>query len=132
MRKKLLISIFFLFIWINISADRVNSLSALFSLSVETQKDSQTNSTGRLYYFDYNLFMEIQSPVHQIMIFSGNKLTIYYPEEKKAFLIKSKIPQMLPLFSVFIMTFESDLGLSKLGFTLEKIEKSGKTKTLYF
>ncbi len=39
---------------------------------------------------------------------------------------------MLPLFSLFIMTFESDLGLSKLGFTLEKIKKSGKIKTLYF
>ncbi len=100
-------------------------------IDVKTSKESNV-SEGKLFYFDQGLFLEITSPLHQIMFFSGKQLTIYYPESNKAFIINSKFPQMLPLFSIFLMILEDDMGLSKLGFVVSKVVKKKDGKYFYF
>lgn len=68
---------------------------------------------GVIYYFEGRKFVEVNFPVHQIMFLEKNLLTIYYPEQKKAFEIISPAGSSLPFFDMFLLP-------SKRGFFKEK------------
>ncbi len=92
------------------------------------RKAIQSNSTeiikGVAYYKSPNrLFIEVNDPIKQIMIVEKNIMTIYYPEDNKAFHIKSKKPFTMPFINSIITVIKKDYGLTELGYTLVKHEK---------
>lgn len=109
-------------------------LTALISQSPDTiflnfeRKVVQSSSTeitkGIAYYKSPNrLFIEVKQPIKQIMIIEKNMLTIYYPEDNKAFCIKSKKSFTMPFINSIITAIKEDYGLAELGYNLVKHEK---------
>jgi hypothetical protein len=52
------------------------------------------------------------------MVFRGQGVTIYYPEEKKGFRLFSRQRQMASLPETFLGMLKDDFGLAEAGFTL--------------
>ncbi|MCK4643114.1 hypothetical protein KAU32_05700 [bacterium] len=129
--KKILLAALILIVSALAFGDRINKLVAVVNIEVTTPKES-TVSEGRLFYFDYKILLEVTAPIQQKMFFSENTLSIYYPASKKAFLFRSRITQTFPLFAVLLMTVEDDLGLTQLGFKLERTEKKKHGKVFVF
>ena len=73
------------------------------------------------------VFVKITDPINQIMFLKGNELTIYYPDDKKAFKIITKTLMTLPFFQIFLGAVQEDFGLSQMGYKLVKSEKKGDT-----
>jgi len=118
------------------SALPLNRLPDTISLKFErkvVQKDSTEIVNGILYYTaPQKAFIEVKSPVKQIMIVDREVLTIYYPAEKKAFRIKSKGPIPLPFVQAILSAMKEDYGLSETGYTLAKHEKKGNILYTYW
>jgi len=94
-----------------------------------TEKNKKENIAGKIYYeaSTKKLFIEVDKPVQQWMILSGNETLIYYPKEKQAFRILSPNPVFMPFFQAFIGAIKEDYGLSELGYTFVRHERKEKT-----
>jgi outer membrane lipoprotein-sorting protein len=68
------------------------------------------------------ILLKIKKPLQQWMQLEGSVMTLYYPDSKKAFIIKQSNPFTLPFVQAFVGSAESDFGLEKLNFTLTKSE----------
>ncbi len=97
--------------------------------SRETSANGKTeNALGSIFYSAAlgtggKIILKVVEPVNQLMIFEGKNLLIYYPESKRAFLIESANPFILPFFQFFIDNTREDFGLSSRGFVFSRYEK---------
>jgi hypothetical protein len=66
-------------------------------------------------------------PLNQWMWFRDSSLLIFYPDEGRAFDIRSPSPFLLPFFQAFVGIVQEDFGLARLGFVLDKSENRGET-----
>ncbi len=83
---------------------------------------------GEFYYaFPDYFYLHVKHPVNQIVSFRKGSMVIFYPDERKAFEMKSDRHLSLPFVQAF-QVLSSDLGLSKLGYEL--IAKEDKADTL--
>jgi outer membrane lipoprotein-sorting protein len=89
-------------------------------------------SKGIVYYWGDKLAVKVYYPIDQIMVLSGNTMTIYYPKEKTAFDIHARIPFELPFVSVIVAPNQPNYGLTQMGYRLEKSERSGDTLTSFW
>lgn len=79
---------------------------------------------GRIYFTPDNaLYLEVTSPVSQLITQVGKQMSIYYPEERKAFVIESANPLMLPFASAFLGSLRESMGLAELGFTTTSLNR---------
>jgi len=104
-----------------------SKLPDTISLKFE-RKVLQNNTTeiikGIAYYqYPHRVFLEVQQPIKQIMIVEKGLLTIYYPQDNKAFRIKSKGPIPMPFIQAILSAMKDDYGLTEMGYTLSKHEK---------
>lgn len=104
----------------------INTLSAEFERKLVTA-DSKETLKGIIYYHPQKAVIEVNDPVHQIMTFSGNIMTIFYPEEGKAFRIKAKNLISIPFVQGFVQVIKEDYGLGELGYKLTRHETRGDT-----
>ena len=109
----------------------INTLSARFERELATPLSKEVVK-GTLYYQTSKTVLEINEPLHQIMTFSGNTMTIFYPEEGKAFRIKAKNPISIPFVQGFVQVIEEDYGLGELGYKLTRHEPRGDTLYTYW
>jgi len=74
---------------------------------------------GHLYFQrPFWMYVDVSSPVHQIMLSEKRQLLIYYPEEKKAFRIRTEKDNP-PIFVQGLLTsLQEDYGLEKMGYKL--------------
>ncbi len=98
----------------------------------ETRENSKIEKVYGFMYFkisendkNNSMYLHVTAPVNQIIEYKTNKTTIYYPDEKKAFIFKyekksAKINPMDPAFK--------KIDLSAAGFILAKKERKGKGK----
>ena len=109
----------------------INTLSAEFERKLVTD-DSKEMVKGIIYYQPLKTVLEVNEPLHQIMTFADNIMTIYYPEEGKAFRIKAKNPIYIPFVQGFVQVMKEDYGLSQLGYKLTRHEPRGDTLYTYW
>jgi len=108
-------------------SEPLNTFSAKFNRTfVEHNKKEVVE--GTIYYQAPNkVVTEIDTPIEQIMAVIGKAMLIYYPNEKKAFRIKSKNPIPPPFIQTIIGSMKDDYGLIELGYALVRHEKKGDT-----
>lgn len=83
---------------------------------------------GNIYYSaEGKIFLEVTSPVSQLITLTGTQMNIYYPIERKAFVFESKNPLLLPFASVFLSSIKESMGLPELGFTASSVAQKGDT-----
>lgn len=88
---------------------------------------------GDIYYqAPTNLILKVTDPIHQWMIFEGNEMIIYYPDENRGFQIISQNPISLPFFQVFVGVAREDYGLTDVGYVFSNHEKRGDTLLSYW
>lgn len=111
----------------------IATLSVLNTLSADFEREFVERShiekiKGRIYYqAPAKVIIEVNDSLNQITLFTRNSLLIYYPEEARAFRIKSKGPMTLPFFEAFIGAVKEDFGLTELGYTLADYETCAET-----
>lgn len=100
-------------------------LSQVFqTLEVEFERCFREKNTdeilkGTIYYqTSGKVIIVVTDPVNQWMIFEGKQLTIYYPDDKRAFQIITQNLVSLPFFQAFVGVIDEDYGLTELGYTL--------------
>lgn len=103
---------------INIS-NAAETISAAFQLTEHRDNNSHLSS-GFIYYSpEKALTAHVTSPLEQWMIFKGDTLSIFYPDENKLIKIPSRGGEVtLPIFQLIINTSLEDLGLVAAGYTL--------------
>lgn len=74
----------------------------------------------------------VRQPLNQWLYIEKNIALIYYPDEQKAIKLRSLNLILLPFFQSFIGMIERDMGLPKLGYTIEKHMLSGDTLCVYW
>jgi hypothetical protein len=83
---------------------------------------------GRFYYLGRGrVVVEVTRPLKQIMSIQANRTTIYYPDERRAFVLESERPPQLPIISSLLMAARPDLGLPGYGFILVSHGTQGDT-----
>jgi len=88
------------------------------------QKGSTETVKGIVYYkAPHRVFIDVNSPIKQVMVVDESKLTIYYPSDKKAFIIKSRGLIPMPFIQSIISVMKDDYGLAEVGYSLIKHEK---------
>ena len=125
--KKILILIFFI-IATN-SAIGCQSFETISMDFVRTVKRNDVSETvkGTIYYEPTKTTLKTSVPLVQWMIFKGKETLVFYPNEMRAFRLKSNTPNTLPFFQYFIGVIQEDYGLSEFGYTLQKNEIKGDT-----
>lgn len=89
--------------------------------------------SGIVYYQGpEKVLVQVQRPVNQIMVVTGNRLIIYYPDDNRAFRITSRGPVSLPFAQIFTSIAKEDYGLSDLGYVLANSEFRGDTLFTYW
>jgi outer membrane lipoprotein-sorting protein len=69
----------------------------------------------------------VTEPVSQWVIFERARMTIYYPDENKAFRFTAKLKGAPAFSQVFLGIVKDDFGLSEAGFKLASSEQLGDT-----
>ncbi len=108
--------------------------SGLQTLSLDFQRVTEETGkpkevvTGHLYFQQpFWMYVDVASPVHQIMLSEKHQLLIFYPEQKKAFRIRTKKDNP-PIFVQGLLTsLKEDYGLEEMGYTLTGHKTSGDT-----
>ena len=91
-----------------------------------TEEGDTERVSGTLYLQPgQNFFLEVTTPVHQIVTLRAETLILYYPERQLAFKLRSSL-QMLPLGSQVFALNEQDL-LKQSGFVFLNREARGDT-----
>jgi len=81
---------------------------------------------GNMYYTPQGVVhIEVTSPVSQLISLTGTRMSIYYPNERKAFIFDSKNPLTLPFASAFLGPTRESFGLPELGFTAANVTRRG-------
>jgi outer membrane lipoprotein-sorting protein len=115
-----------------ISVITFNTLSLNFERQV-IENNSNEITKGTIYYeSDKNTIIDVNYPLHQIMIISKNIMIIYYPEQKKAFRFITKNP-LPPIFvHSILMSLKDDFGLTEMDFKLSDNEIRNDTLYTYW
>ena len=113
-------------------SEMLNTFSAKFNREfVEHNKKEVVK--GTIYYrAPKKVIAEVDTPIEQVMAVIDKVMLIYYPNEKKAFRIKSKNPIPPPFIQTIIGSMKEDYGLIESGYTLVKHEKKGDTIYTYW
>jgi outer membrane lipoprotein-sorting protein len=100
-------------------SNAAETISAAFQLT-EHRDETSHLSSGFIYYSpEKALAAHVISPLEQWMIFRGDTLSIFYPNENKLIKIPSRGGEVtLPIFQLIINTSLEDLGLVAAGYTL--------------
>jgi len=112
---------------VSLSAQSLQSVDLFFTRTVQTPTSSD-RSDGEIYYqADGSLYLKVDEPVNQWMIWSQDNLLVYYPEKNNGYRYLNVRSKNLPFFDAFISHYKEDFGLSDLGFTLEGNSTQGDT-----
>lgn len=126
MVKKIVILFLIMLFVLNAHSQIFKTISVEFTRITE-QKKSEEIIKGHIYYDRNKTIVITREPLNQWMVIENNIMLIYYPHEKKAIRIKSQNPVTLPFFQSFIGLVDDNLGLTKLGYTINKNEVHGDT-----
>jgi len=131
MTRKIYLILILMLIVLNAYGQIIKTVSVKFTRIVK-QKKSEEIIKGNIYYEGNKTIVVTKEPLNQWMILENNIMLIYYPDKKKAIRIKSKNPVSLPFFHSFIGLVDENLGLAKLGYTIDKNELHGDTLFVYW
>ncbi len=93
----------------------------------ETGKPQESVS-GHLYFQQpFWMYVDVTSPVHQIMLNQKRQLLIYYPESQKAFRIRTKKDNPPIFVQGLLASLSEDYGLEKMGYKLTGHKIRGDT-----
>lgn len=111
----------------------INTASLSFVRRVSQQDGSVEVVKGNAYYTSpHKIYIEVESPITQIMVVNDKTLIIYYPDKEQAFRIKSKTPMDIPILQPLLLSMKDDHGLTGLGYTLRRHERKGNKLYSYW
>jgi hypothetical protein len=123
-------------LFILVSGTAKSEMLNTFSAQIErtlVEHNKEEIVKGIIYYqAPQEVFIEVDTPLEQIMAITDKVMLIYYPNAKKAFRIKSKNPIPPPFIQTIIGAMKEDYGLIKVGYTFIKHEKKGDTLYTYW
>lgn len=95
------------------------------------ERDSPETTSGIVYCQNSSkVTVEVTDPIKQTMTVEGKVMNIYYPQEQKAFRIKSENEFPLPVVQGIITALKGADEFAKNGYTLIRHEEK-EEKTLY-
>jgi hypothetical protein len=134
--------------WSPAKAGNISTLRVRFERTV-TRKASAEMAKGVIYFQSPNLVVlhvdssafaslpakqdeesdlgSLLAPLNQWMRFKDSSMLIHYPDEAKAFDVRSRYPFALPFFQAFVGIVREDIGLEAAGFVLDRSEERGET-----
>jgi len=83
--------------------------------------------SGIAFFFYGKLYLHVRHPINQIFFVDGNKIKIYYPENKTGYRIMSGTPFDLPIVNSLLASLEDDYGLAQIGFEIRSTSVLGDT-----
>ncbi len=96
-------------------------------ITEETGKPKEVIS-GHLYFQQpYWMYVDVTSPVHQIMLSEKRQLLIFYPESKQAFRIRTKKDNPPIFVQGLLASLREDFGLEEMGYKLTGHKTLGDT-----
>ena len=103
------------------------TLIAQYERSVDN--DGELEFTSGTIYFMYPNMMHlvVLKPERQHIQVFDNKMTIYFPQHRKLFIIHSKHSIELPLLPAFLLATKEDYGLSDQGYRLRGYRREADT-----
>ena len=108
--------------------------TGLQTLSLDFQRVTEETGrpkeviTGHLYFQQpFWMYVNVTAPVHQIMLSEKRQLLIYYPEDKKAFRIRTKKDNPPIFVQGLLASLKEDYGLEEMGYKLTDHKTSGDT-----
>jgi len=102
----------------------IKTVSIEFERELTKNKKIEKN-VGRVFCQDtITTIVRMKDPVNQWVLYEKNKITIYYPEEKRAFRIMFKFPFSDPFYQALVSVTQEDFGLIDLGYTMSRYERN--------
>jgi hypothetical protein len=129
--KTLILLISLLIIISNAYSQNFDTINIDFTKTVKHGTSNEIVK-GTFYYSEIRTILAVQEPLNQWMIIEFNNMLIYYPDKNRAINITSQNPFNIPFFQTFTGLNSENLGLSKLGYTIDKNEIHGDTLLVYW
>ncbi len=106
----------------------LQTLSLDFQRIMEETGKPRDVVSGHLYFRQpFWMYVDVSSPVQQIMLSQRHQLLIYYPDQKKAFRIRTKKDNPPIFVQGLLASLKEDYGLEELGYTLTGHKTIGDT-----
>ena len=118
----------------NIDAQSINTYIYSFDRTVIKNNGHIETQTGNLYSNNNLVYIEIKSPLNQILVIKKTETLIYYPIEKDAILISNSSIPLMPFHSSLLAFNKEDFGLTEKKFTLKntKFDIHNKSMITYW
>ena len=101
--------------------------SARFEQTTVANGEADT-ARGTIYFVaPWRVYYQVDFPVNQILSVVANDMTVYYPDETLAYVIKSKSQVELPMSQQSLGAIDPAQAMSKMGFKLGKTRTIGDT-----
>ena len=112
------------------TASPFQTLCVRFAREFTDAAGNKDASKGIVYFRENDrLVVRVYDPINQVMVLTGKTMTIYYPDQKKAFEVQAETPFELPFVSTITAPNHPNYGLTEMGYQLEKTERNGDTLT---
>lgn len=103
----------------NIDAQSINTYIYSFDRTIIKNNNYIETQTGDLYSNNELVYIEIKSPLNQILVLKKDITLIYYPIEKDAIIISNSSIPLMPFHASLLAFNKEDFGLTEKKFTLE-------------
>ena len=114
-----------------VSAQDLSAFQSNFIRKVTMGSESETIK-GTIYYESSRMIIEINYPIRQIFIINDLSVTIFYPQENKAFRFTGPEGAFSPFILSFLGMVKEDFGLAEAGFLITKREKEDDLLLTYW
>lgn len=106
---------------------QVPPFSARFEQVTVTKGETDT-TRGTIYFAaPWRTYYKVDYPINQILSVVMNDMTVYYPDETLAYVIKTKSQVESPMSQQSLGTVDPAQAMSEMGFTLGKTSTVGDT-----
>ncbi len=109
-----------------------DTLSLKFEREIVQDNSTEIVKGSAYYQAPQKIFIQVESPINQIMLIGGMVMLIYYPMESKAFRIKASNPISMPFVQMILSVAKDDYGLVEMGYPLGKHERKGDILYTYW
>lgn len=102
--------------------------SCQFERSFQQEPQPADTTSGELFFLGKDkMFIRIEKPLRQILLLDGNETTVYYPDQRRAFLLISRHPAIMPIVPGLMSALRYQQGMAEMGFELAHQEMQADT-----
>lgn len=104
-----------------------STVSGHFEL-YRTSGNAVDSTTGDFYYFGpEKMLINVRQPLDQFLLIEKTVISIYYPDDHRAFRLESEKPPLLPIVPGLLAALRSDNGIAEYGFKVKSQKMKADT-----